>query len=106
MNGFLDTDGRLYECEPWGHLDEAYDIVENMGVPVANRLKAEEYLQKLGWIVVRTHDVYSLIGFFKDDSSGIRYHLTDAQKDWFNKAYEDMTSKCRESIDEMFERDK
>lgn len=106
MNGFLDTEGNLYECSSWGHLDKAEEIVENMGVSVNNRLEAEEYLQKQGWVVVRTSDVYGLIGYYKNKDSEERYHLTDAQIDWLNKAYEDMTSECRKSVDEMLEWDK
>lgn len=103
MNGFLDTKGNLHECSSWGHLDKAEEIVESMGVSISNRLDAEEYLQKLGWVVVRTNDVYGLIGYFKDEDREERYHLTEAQINWLNKAYEDMTSACRESVDKMFE---
>lgn len=106
MNGFLDTEGKFHECEAWEHLDYASELVENMGIFVNNRLDAEEYLQKQGWIVVRTNDVYGLIGCFKDKNSEERYHLTDKQKDWLNKAYENMTTLCRESVDEMFKWDK
>ena len=106
MNGFLDLQGVLHECSSWGHLDKAYDIVEDMGVLVKNRLEAEDYLQKLGWIVVRDRDVYGLIGYFKDDSDDIRYHLTEEQKKWLNEAYKDMIPACRESVDEMFKWDK
>lgn len=106
MNGFLDTEGNLHECESWEHLDKALTIVENMGVFVANRLEAEEYLQKLGWIVIRTKNVYGPIGYLKENSNTIRYHLTDAQKKWLNKAYEYMTDECRESVDMLFDMDK
>lgn len=103
MNGFLDTEGILHECSSWEHLDKAEEIVESMGVSVNNRLEAEDYLQKQGWIVVRTRDVYGLIGYYKDKDSEERYHLTDAQIDWLNKAYKNMTTECRKSVDEMFE---
>lgn len=106
MNGFLDTEGNLSKCSSWEHLDKANEIVENMGVSVNNRLEAEEYLQKQGWIVVRTNDVYGLIGYYKNENSEERYHLTDAQINWLNKTYEDMTPECRKSVDEMFERNK
>ncbi len=106
MNGFLGTNGVLHECEPYEHLDYAIELVWNMGVTVHNRLEAEEYLQKLGWVVVRTCDVYGLIGFFKDGSKDVRYHLTKEQKDWLNAAYEDMTEDCRKSVDKLFDWDK
>lgn len=106
MNGFLDTEGKLHKCEAWEHLDYATELVENMGVSINNRLEAEEYLQKLGWVVVRDSDVYGLIGYYKKDSNDIRHHLTDKQKDWLNRAYEEMTLSCRESVDDMFEMDK
>lgn len=102
MNGFLDTEGILYECSSWEHLDKAEEIVESMGISISNRLEAENYLQKLGWVVVRTRDVYGMIGCYKEGSRE-RYHLTDAQINWLNNAYEDMTLECRKSVDEMFE---
>ena len=106
MNGFLDTEGKMHECNFCGHLDKALAIVERMGVPVKNELEAEEYLQKLGWIVIRTNSVYGFIGYFQENSNTLRYHLTDAQKKWLNKAYEYMTDECRESVDMLFDTDK
>ena len=105
MNGFLDTEGKLHECEAWEHLDEATDIVEKMNITVANRLEAEEYLQKLGWVVVRDRDVYGLIGYYLDGKNE-RLHLTDAQKAWLNELYGKVNSDCQKSIDELFEWDK
>ncbi len=106
MNGLLDTDGNLHECSSYEHLDKAASIVVNLGISVSNKLEAEECLQKLGWIVIRTNNVYGLIGYFKENSNTIRYHLTDAQKKWLNKTYEYMTDECRKSVDMMFEMDK
>lgn len=106
MNGFLDTEGKLHECNFYGHLDKALAIVERMGVPVKNELEAEEYLQKLGWLVIRTNSVYGFIGYFQENSNTLRYHLTDAQKKWLNKFYEYMTDECRESVDMLFDMDK
>lgn len=102
MNGFLDTKGQLHKCESYEHLDFATELVEKMGVFVSNRLKAEEYLQQLGWVVVRTNDVYGLIGYFKDaENSDERYHLTEEQKKWLLDNYENMTTNCRKSVDDM-----
>ena len=106
MNGLLDTDGKLHKCNAWEHLDKAFSIVKKLGISVANKLEAEEYLQKSGWIIIRINNVYGLIGYFKENSNTVRYHLTDAQKKWFNKNYEYMTGECRKSVDMMFEMDK
>lgn len=106
LSGYLDTEGKLHKCESWEHLDLAYEIVEKLGVSVRNRIEAEDYLQKLGWIVVRVNDVYGLIGCFKDGSKDIRYHLTEEQKNWLNENYKDMTKSCRETVDELFRLDK
>lgn len=103
MNGFLDTEGILHECSSWEHLDKAEEIVESIGVSISNRLEAEKYLQKQGWVVVRTNDVYGLIGYHKNKHSEERYHLTNAQINWLNNAYENMTTECRKSVDKLFE---
>ena len=105
MNGLLDLNGKLHVCEPYGHIELAKAIVSGMGVSSANGLKAEEYLQKLGWVVVRTRDVYGLIGHYIGDGEE-RYHLTKAQKEWLNKAYEQMNDECRKSVDKMLEWDR
>lgn len=108
MNGFLDTKGKLHECESYEHLSKAREIVdfltqtEELKAPILNGVQAEDYLQKLGWIVIRTNDVYGFIGHYKSESSTERYHLTDKQKEWLNTNYEKMTTSCRESVDELF----
>lgn len=104
--GILDTNGHLHQCDSYGHLDLAEDLVKEMGVTVKNRLKAEEYLQKLGYVIIRAHDVYGYIGYFKNKNSDVRYHLTEAQIDWLNKNYEYMLPDCRESVEELFKWDK
>ena len=103
MNGFLDREGKLYPCNPWGHLDKAAVVVEEMGVKVSNRLDAEMYLEKLGWIVIRSRDAYGFIGLPVD---GKRLHLTDAQKEFLNKLYGEVNESCQKSIDKLFENDK
>ena len=103
MNGYLDCEGKIHTCGAWGHLNKAAEIVKEMGIKVNNRLDAEEYLEKLGWIVIRDSDVYGFIGFRVD---GKRLHLTDAQKDFLNKLYSEVTERCQKSIDELFENDK
>ena len=108
MNGFLDREGKLHSCNAWEHLDKAAEIVEEMGVEISNRLDAEEYLQKLGWIVIRSRDVYGLIGIYVDGKDGKkeRLHLTDAQKEFLNKLYGEVGESCQKSIDELFDNDK
>lgn len=108
MNGFLDTEGRLHECEPYGHLDMARTIVAQMGISLSyrNPMAAEDYLQKQGWVVIRTRDVYGLIGQYKDSFGSARYHLTSAQKEWLNNAYSEMLPECRESVERLLDWDK
>ena len=108
MNGFLDREGKLHSCNAWEHLDKAAEITEEMGVKISNRLDAEEYLQKLGWIGIRSRDVYGLIGIYVDGKDGKkeRLHLTDAQKEFLNKLYGEVNESCQKSIDELFENDK
>lgn len=101
MNGFLDTNGQLHECNAWEHLDEAAELVENMGITVANRLEAEERLQQLGWIVIRDRDVYGLIGYHLDGKDEC-LHLTPEQKTFLNDLYSKVNKSCQESIDELF----
>ena len=103
MNGYLDREGKLHPCNSWEHLDKAAEIVEEMGVKTGNRLDAEEYLKKLGWIVVRSCDVYGFIGL---RVNGKRLHLTDAQKEFLNKLYGEVNESCQKSIDKIFENDR
>jgi len=103
MNGYLDREGKLHPCNAWGHLGKAAEIVEGMGVNVKSRLDAEEHLKRLGWIVVRNRDVYGLIGLRVD---GKRLHLTDAQKNFLNKLYGEVSEGCMISIDKIFENDR
>ncbi len=105
MNGFLDTEGELHECEAWGHPNLAAELVKNMGVSVVDAVEAEGYLQKLGWLVIRTFDIWGLVGYYNENNHSI-YHLTEKQKEWLNRVYPDMTLWCRKSVDYIFERDK
>lgn len=105
MNGLLDTDGKLHPCEPYGHMALAKDIVSVMNISVATGFEAEEYLQKQGWIVVRTRDVHGLIGCFTGNGEE-RYHLTYQQKNWLHLWYANMNTECRKSVDKLFAMDK
>ena len=107
--GLLDPSGTLHECSSWGHLDAALDIVENMDdVPAEvraevkhNRLEAEAYLQRLGWVIVRARDVYGMIGFVDDNDEVI--HLSERQKEWLIAEYGNFPSDKRESVDELID---
>lgn len=107
--GVLTPEGKLIECEPYEHLDLAKELVEKMeNVPADaknNRLEAEVYLQKLGYIIVRTHDVYGMIGYIVDDD-GHRIHMTQEQKKWLEDNYGDFSKEKRETVDDMFKWDK
>lgn len=105
MNGFLDREGKLHSCNAWEHLDKEAEIVEEMGVEISNGLDAEEYLQKLGWIVIRSRDVYGLIGLYTNGKEE-RLHLTNVQKEFLNRLYGEVNENCQKSIDELFEQDK
>ena len=102
--GFLDTEGILHPCDSWGHMDLALDITDDMGLSFYNRLDAEDYLKKLGWIVIRARDVYGFIGWRNPDT-GKRIHLTDAQRDWLIAHYEDMPEVKRKTVDDLFDVD-
>lgn len=108
MNGFLDREGKIHTCEAYEHLDKAVEITEEMGVEISNRLDAEVYLEKLGWVVIRSRDVYGFIGLYEVHADGKekRLHLTDAQKASLNKLYGEVNESCRKSIDELFDNDK
>ena len=103
--GLLDPAGILHECESWGHLDAAQSIVEKMNnAPVKaqyNRLEAEAYLQRLGWVIVRASDVYGMIGYLDDNDEVI--HLSSEQKEWLIKEYENFPPDKRESVDELID---
>ncbi len=108
MNGFLDREGTLHPCNAWEHLYKALEVIKEMGVEISSGLDAEGYLQKLGWIVIRSSDVYGLIGIYVDGREGKkeRLHLTDAQKEFLNKLYGGVNESCQKFIDELFEQDK
>ena len=105
MNGLLDLNGKLHQCEPYGHMELAKTIVSGMGVPVATGYEAEDYLQKQGWLVVRTRDIYGLTGYYIGEGKE-RYHLTAPQKDWLNSEYANMLEECQKSVDRLFAMDK
>ena len=77
--GFLKPDGTLIRCNAWEHMNTAIKIAESMGQSFYSGIKAEEFLQKQGWLVIRTSDVYGLIGVYNPET-GKRYHLSDEKE--------------------------
>ena len=108
--GFLTPEGKLLECEYWEHMSFASELVEKMkdapDEAKVNGLAAEEYLQKLGYIVIRARDCYGLIGYFKEGSNTCRYHMTEEQKKWLLDHYDEFVREKQESVDKLFDWDK
>ena len=103
--GFLAPNGDFIECESWEHMSFALDLVEKMkdapDKAKFNGLTAEEYLQELGYIVVRASDVYGLMGRIVDDR-GHRLHMTDIQIKWLEDNYDYFPKDKQESVDDLF----
>lgn len=107
--GFLAPEGKLIECDDFGHLLLASELIEKMeNVPVEykyNSVKAEEYLQMLGYIVMRARDCYDLIGYRKKSNSEQRLHMTHEQRTWLLEHYEEFVPEKREYVDKLFKWD-
>ena len=100
--GILAPDGKLIPCESYDHLNIADKLVKEMEHPVNNKLEAEEYLQQLGYIVVRARDVYGLIGYLDDNDQLIC--LTNAQKRWLEENYDNFPIEKQRSIDDLLDK--
>lgn len=85
-------------------MSKAIEITETMGQNFYNGIDAEQYLQKLGWIVVRANDVYGLIGMYNVEKGKV-YHLTEEQKVWLLEHYESMSPVKRQYVDEILDND-
>lgn len=103
--GFLAPNGTLYPCSSWEHLSKAVEIASKLGQSFYRGVDAEDYLQKLGWVVVRANDVYALVGMRHPETKK-RIHLTKEQKEWLLSHYEKMSATKRASVDELFDNDK
>lgn len=103
--GFLAPNGTMYPCSSWEHLSKAVEIASKLGQSFYNGVDAEEYLQKLGWVVVRANDVYALVGMYHPETKK-RIHLTKEQKEWLLSHYEKMSVTKRTFVDELFDNDK
>lgn len=105
--GFLSPEGELIECNDYEHMSLAYELVSHMdNVPAEykfNGVKAEEYLQMLGYIVMRARDCYALIGYRKELNSEQRIHMTAAQEAWLLEHYAEFIPEKRECVDKIFD---
>ena len=103
--GFLAPTGILYPCSSWEHMHKAIEICATLGNFFRRGTDAEDYLMKLGWVVVRAQDVYALIGSRHPETKK-RIHLTKEQKEWLLSHYESMSTTKRSWVDQIFENDR
>ena len=111
--GYLSPTGELHECAPYGHLSFARDMIDDMvnaGLKVpaqakVNTVEAERYLLSLGYIAIRSHDCYGHIGYYVEDNSGRRLHMTDEQKKWLLDNYGNFGAEKQKCVDRLFDWD-
>ena len=101
--GILSPDGSFIECESYEHLDLAKEIAGKLNGEYSHKdgLACEEYLQKLGYIIVRARDMYGLIGYL-DDNDKIIY-LSDEQKKWLENNYDKFPTDKQRSVDDLID---
>lgn len=101
--GILSPDGNFIECESYEHLDLAKEIAKKLNSEYSHKsgLDCEEYLQKLGYVVVRARDVYGLIGYLDDNGKFI--YLSDKQKKWLEDNYDNFPTDKQRSIDDLID---
>lgn len=99
--GILSPNGSFIECKSYEHLDLAKEIAEKLNSEYSheNGIVCEEYLQKLGYIIVRAHDMYGLIGYLDDDNKVI--HLSDEQKKWLEEHYDKFPADKQRFVDNL-----
>ncbi len=104
--GILSPDGSFVECESYEHLDLAKEIAENLNSEYAhkNGVACEEYLQKLGYIIVRARDVYGLIGYLDDNDKFI--HLSNEQKKWLEDNYDEFPTDKQRTVNDLIDHDR
>lgn len=102
--GYLDPKGVLHPCESYGHMELARDLAKSLG---NNECKtgfdAELFLQQQGWIVIRSRDVYGMVGYLSDPYHP--KHLTDEQASWLLEEYAHSNSAKQNTIDKLFKED-
>ena len=101
--GILSPNGSFIECESYEHLELAKEIAEKLNSEYShkNGVVCEEYLQKLGYIIVRARDVYGLIGYLDDDDKVI--YLSDEQKKWLEDNYDEFPTDKQRSVDDLID---
>lgn len=101
--GILSPDGSFIECENYEHLELAKEIAEKLNSEYSHksRIVCKEYLQKLGYIIVRAHDVCGLIGYLDDNGKGI--YLSAEQQKWLKDNYGKFPKDKQRSIDALIE---
>lgn len=101
--GILSPNGSFIECESYEHLELAKEIAEklNSDYSYKNGIECEKYLQKMGYIIVRSRDVYGLIGYLDDNNKMIC--LSDEQKKWLEDNYDKFPTYKQKSVDELID---
>lgn len=101
--GILSPNSGFIECESYEHLDLAKEIAEELNSEYSYKdgVACEEYLQKLGYVFIRTRDVYGLIGYLDDDDKVI--YLTNEQKKWLEDNYDNFPTDKQRSIDDLID---
>lgn len=100
--GILSPDGSFIECESYEHLELAKEIAEKLNSEYSYKsgIVCEEYLQKLGYIIVRARDVYGIIGYLDD---GKVIYLSDEQQKWLEDNYNEFPTDKQRSIDDLID---
>lgn len=101
--GILSPNGSFIKCENYEHLALAKEIAEklNSDYSYESSIACEEYLQKLGYVIIRSHDVYGLIGYLNNDGKVI--HLSDEQKKWLEVNYDKFPTDKQRSVDDLID---
>ena len=102
--GILSPTGEFYPCESFDHLILAKEIADKIrteqNLPlIINMVDCEDYLQKLGYIIIKARDVFGRVGWLDDNKQIIR--MTKKQKDWLEKYYQYFGKAKQECVDEL-----
>lgn len=102
--GILSPTGEFYPCENFEHLILAKELSDKIHMdknlpPIINMVDCEDYLQKIGYIIVRAKDVYARVGWLDDNKQVIR--MTKEQKDWLEENYQYFNKIKQGYVDEL-----